>query len=92
MRPEMIESSSPYSMNLESPKASSIWSTERRLLERPPPCRPQKSGRRASLSSAYICDQESYETSAKKQRNERLLPEPEENSKTIGTKTLTTSY
>ena len=73
MRPEMIDSTSPYSMNLESPKASSIWSTERRLLERPPPCRPQKSGRRASLSSAYICDQESYETSAKKQRNERLL-------------------
>lgn len=72
MRPDMIEASSPYNMNQESPKASCIWSTERRLLERPPPCRPQKSGRRTSLS-AHICEQDNYEASTKKQRNDRLL-------------------
>ena len=75
MRPEMIESSSPYtgSMNQESPKAINVWSTERRLLERPPPGRPQKSGRRGSLLSSQMYDQDSHGTSAKKQRNDRLL-------------------
>jgi hypothetical protein len=73
MRPEMIESSSPYSMNAESPKASNVWSTERRLLERPPPSRPQKSGRRASLLPSHMYDQDNYEASSKKQRNDRLL-------------------
>ena len=73
MRLEMIESSSPYSMNQESPKASSVWSTDRRLLERPPPGRPQKSGRRSSLSSGYMHEQDNYEASTKKQRNDRLL-------------------
>jgi hypothetical protein len=75
MRPEMIKSPSLYTgnMNQESPKASKVWSTERRLLERPPPCRPQKSGRRTSLLSSNTYDQDSYEASTKKQRNDRLL-------------------
>ncbi len=73
MRPDMIESSSPYSKNQESPKASSIWSTDRRLSERPPPGRPQKSGRRTSLSSGHVYEQDNYEASTKKQRNDRLI-------------------
>jgi hypothetical protein len=72
MRPDKMDSPSQYSTNQESPKASSVWCTERRLLERPPPCAPRKSGRR-STSSMHTFDQDNFETSTKKQRNDRLL-------------------
>jgi hypothetical protein len=72
MRPDTMDSPSPYSMHQVSPKASCVWSTERRLLERPPPCAPRKSGRRIS-SSAHTCDSDNFETLTKKQRNDRLL-------------------
>jgi hypothetical protein len=67
----LVDAPSPHCKRQESPKSSNIWSTERRLMERPPPDAPRKSRRRHA--SSYRSDTIDYEASTKKQRNNRLL-------------------
>jgi hypothetical protein len=71
MRSDTVDSASPHCNRQESPKASSVWSTERRLLERPPPDAPRKLRRSHSL--LHRSEQDDCETSTKRQRNNRLL-------------------
>jgi hypothetical protein len=61
-----------YSNGMNSPPSSAVWSTERRLTEKPPPGAPRKTGRRSFPAYSYST-LENNGASLKKHRADRLL-------------------